>query len=92
MAEHTRFPWKWDGDDLWHFGDDYKDPIDPHRFTGIKSDKELWKSEILQKNRDLIVAIPEMLQLLHKAKKYLPVNSELRDQIDAVLKIGKNNG
>lgn len=59
-SKHTPEPWKWDGNDLWHFGDDYErsdgSVADPHRYTGIVRDKRLDKSPILAANADRIVA------------------------------------
>ena len=55
MSEHTPIPWRWDGEDLWHFGVGYSDELDPHRYTGISIDRRLRSSPILEKNMEFIV-------------------------------------
>lgn len=71
MDKITPLPWRWDSDDLWHFGDGYEvngDAIDPHRYTGISINKTLRDSPILQANKEYIVrsanAFPAMLAAL----------------------------
>ncbi len=65
MSKATPGPWKWDGDDLWHFGSGYEretgDQPDPHRYTGIKADRRLAGSEILDANMAMVAAAPDLL-------------------------------
>lgn len=57
-VSHTPTPYRWDGDDLWHFGSGYEikdgDQPDPHRYTGITIDKRLRASPVLKANKELM--------------------------------------
>ena len=56
MSEHTREPWKCDGEDLWHCGESYESKVDPHEFTGIVIDKNVRRSTRARANARRIVA------------------------------------
>ena len=70
----TQGEWRWDGDDLWHFGTGYADTeADPHRYSGIKSDTRLRESLILAANKELIAALhnafPALAAALDRAQR-----------------------
>lgn len=52
---HTPLPWKWDGYDLWHIGESYDSATDPHRYTGITSDRRCDGSSAFTANRCLVL-------------------------------------
>ena len=78
MSEHTPIPWRWDGEDLWHFGVGYSDELDPHRYTGISIDRRLRSSPILEKNMEFIVNAVNSHDALVKALKRVSDVQSLR--------------
>lgn len=93
----TPRPWKWDGGDLWHFGDGYEAGRvkfdDPHRYTGISANRDLRDSPILEANKEFIVtacnafdAMRAALEALAKSDHFWLLTPELIAQVRNALK------
>ncbi len=78
---YTPGPWKWDGVDLWHFGDGYE-CNDPHSFTGVTLDKSLLDSDVLKANMTLIAAAPELLEALEATIEWIGSSWPNVDSLD----------
>lgn len=51
----TPLPWTVDGTDLWHFGEGYNAPDDPHNYTAVGITNGLETSKVAHANLALIV-------------------------------------
>lgn len=53
--KQTPLPWTVDGTDLWHFGEGYNSPDDPHDYTAVGITNGLETSKVAHANLALIV-------------------------------------